>query len=70
MVEHERAESSSRRAGGNTDRDAPGGGSWYVTTGLGSTKKSEIYRHQIQRQEDSDQRSGGSQEGAPHERES
>ena len=61
--------SSSRRAGRNADRDPPGGGSWYVTTGLGSIEESARYRHQGQRQDDAEQRRGGSQEGTPQERE-
>ena len=56
-------------AGGNTNRDAPGGGNSYVTAGLGSTEESARFRHQNERQEDAEQRSGGSQESAPHERE-
>ena len=59
--EHQGTKSSSRRTGGNTDGDAPGGGSWYVTTNPESTEKSAIYRHQSRRQEDAEQRSRGSQ---------
>ena len=50
---------------GNTNRDAPRGGSWYVTTGLGSTEESARYWHQSLRQENAKQRSEGSQGGRP-----
>ena len=40
---HQGTKNSSRRAGGNTDREALGGGSGYVTTGLGGIEESERY---------------------------
>ena len=39
------------------------------TTGSESTEESARYRHQSQRQEDAEQRSGGSQRGHPTEHE-
>ena len=61
VFEHQGTKSSSRRTGGNTDRDAPGGGSWYAKYHRGECK----YRHQSQRQEDAEHSSGGSQGGHP-----
>ena len=39
-LEHQGRKSSSKRTEGNTNRDAPGGGSWYVKYhGLGNTEE-------------------------------
>ena len=70
VFEHQGTKSSFRRTGENTDRDAPGGDSWYVKYHRSRKHQGECkHWHQSQRQEDAVQRSGGSQGGRPTKRE-
>ena len=49
FFEHQETKSSSRKAGDNTEKGAPGGGRKYYSTGSGSTEGSAKHRHQSQR---------------------